>query len=233
MVNSNDWEELVEEVARSQKRAAPPSQTPQRRRAVVPNVLPPYMIKPAAPAQDGIDAKKWLAIAILLALVLTGGYFVYSKNYMAPPTPPESAVSNFDPSSSAQPATATGSAYLTGNGIVSAGDATHAVAVRYALESRLRPAGFLENLSAGQKIELHAAGDLKLPFDGKPLVVYALLYARLDEATEKRWREAGLFKNEVVPNTFLRAVTLANPESLSFLLDWHVEGILLKLPGRQ
>lgn len=234
MANNNDWDELVQQVARShaapQKLATPLSQPAQRRRAVVPNVLPPYMIKPAAPVQYGTDIRKWLAITILFAGVLTGGYFVYSKNTMAPTAPPaqtESALSN-----SAQPATGTTSVYSGGNGVVSTGIATQAVAVRYALESRLRPAGFLETLSAGQKIELRSVGDLKLPLDGKPLVAYALLYARLDEATEKRWRDAGLFKNEVVPNSFLRTVTLANPDSQSLLLDWHVEGILLKLPGR-
>src|ERR1043165_1279026 len=98
-----------------------------------------------------------------------------------------------------------------------------------ALSTRLRPAGFLDMLStAGRPVQVTKIERLKVDTDSKALKLRILLYAQLDADTEKQWRDAGMFAAELGgANPFLRTVTLANPEALERLFDWHVEGAIL------
>ncbi len=111
------------------------------------------------------------------------------------------------------------------------GNPSFSAASTCALENKLRPADYLEKLGAGQELKLKKVCELTMPGDGKPFVVYVVLYARLNGKTEQRWKDAELFKSGDTGDPFLRAITISSPKDLELLLDWHVEGCVLKRPG--
>ena len=71
--------------------------------------------------------------------------------------------------------------------------------------------------------------ELKLADDGTPTTIFCLLRARLDNATEKRWKDAGLLEADVSSESFVRSVTLKNRNDVDNLYDWHVESVALTL----
>lgn len=122
-------------------------------------------------------------------------------------------------------ATATGgSATLVAAGPEGAQTKYHA---HTALSNRLRPRTFLSSLQfAGKPPVFVPVKELKAPAPGRKQIVYCLMYAQLDPQTEKTWRDAKMFQDEVSPlSPFLRTVTLTGTESLEHLYDWHVESV--------
>lgn len=243
MNDDNDWEKLVREVERAQaaKRAqntprelAPGLDVQSRRRVpVVPNVLPRYMVKPAELVRQRSVLPAFLKVSIVLAVVLAGAYYL-RQNYEQPShqsaesVTPTVTVPATQQGSGGWSARGGGNRSDSGDG---SGSLEFRASIQSALEGRLRPAGVIEALYGNQKLEWLKISTMDLPKYGKPRVVSAVLYARLDDATEKRWRDAGLFKSEgIIATPFVRKVTISNREDLDLLLDWHVEGVVASLP---
>jgi hypothetical protein len=121
-------------------------------------------------------------------------------------------------------AAAGGSATLVAAGPEAAQTRHHAHTV---LSNRLRPRTFLSSLQfAGKPPVWTPVKELQPPAPGQKRIVYCLMYAQLDPQTEKTWRDAKMFQDEVSPlSPFLRTVTLTTRESLENLYDWHVESV--------
>jgi len=237
MQDKSEWEKLVRDVERAQvdesKRTTPfgkaaPAGPAANPRTAVPNVIPLYMQKHAAVQQETVESasngKKLLIFASLLAVVLIGGYYLF-KSSPQPEPQPEVTNAVVVP---ARNQLASGGNWGAGG---SGGAAAWRVAMQHSLRKRIRPNNFFDVLGGGQIIELKKVSSLELPKNGSPLTVYVVMYARPSEALESQWRNAGLFANEIGrANPFFRKVTVANPEQLDLLLDWHVEGVLTALP---
>lgn len=207
--------------AEASKRLAGIRATP-RRPPAVPRVLPPYLIAARNPAPQSASSPKYLLIAIILAASVAAAiYFAATRNTqetasVASPLTPSVAT---PPISAKTPSPSVARAELTPSVSTAASAA--------AFNNSLRPADFLETLGSGKKLDLKKFSSLTLPANGKPLIIKVVLYARLDDLTEQRWRAHGLFANESTTTTpFLRSVTLKDQDSLDLLLDWHVEGFL-------
>lgn len=101
------------------------------------------------------------------------------------------------------------------------------------LRERLRPKDFLDKFALAGKTPIFIpVSKLKLSVGGNPHILYCLLYALLDEATERSWKKAGMFRDEHGPaSPFLRTVTITTQETLDNLADWHVEGVSLDDPS--
>ena len=98
--------------------------------------------------------------------------------------------------------------------------------------SALRPANFLADLAAQGRLPKWVNRDeLVLPH-GKPLVVYVLFYAMLDNYTDQLWRRAGMFSHGAASlSPYLRQVTISDPDAMGCLTDWHVESVALEMPN--
>lgn len=214
---------LANKVAREPEHAAPAA---PRRPTAMPRGAPPYKPHSAASTVPTTQILKFFfAVALLLAAGLFAAYTLIPSS--SDPRQNEIAADGTPSTSSQNPNTDPN--YFGGGG--SDGNALFVMGIESTLATRLRPADFLDTLGAGQKVELKKISDVKLPPDGKPLVLYVVLYARLDDATERRWQESGLFKKDAANfSPFLRTLSIANREGLDNLLDWHVEGVLTKLP---
>ena len=87
-----------------------------------------------------------------------------------------------------------------------------------------------ESAMANMRLDAKSAAffpvsELKVPEDGSPTTIYCLLRARLDTATEKRWREGGLLQADASSESFVRKVTLKSRNDVDNLYDWHVESV--------
>ena len=211
MRHDDELDELVRELERTQAR--------------------PLRLRVKQPEADLRGIAMFVAGAIGLTVALACGVYFGQQNLIPSPQPEDALAPRGD--GVARPGGAL-SAQAQLNGGESSRNATFQSAMKSALENRLRPPGCLDPAVGRQYRKLQKVDDLHVPLNGKPLIVCAVLAARLDEVTERHWRDAGLLKNEsVVTNPFLRTVTLSNPEGLDYLLDWHVEGVWATSPLRK
>ncbi len=80
----------------------------------------------------------------------------------------------------------------------------------------------------GKPAEFFSVENLMRRADDYPITVSVLLRGQLDAYTEAAWREAGMFRDEVLlPSPFLRTVTITNSQAMQNLIDWHVEAVSL------
>ena len=243
MSNDNEWDKLIQAVEREQA-ARGVQDAPRelvsglgmyegrRMPPVVPNVLPAYIAKPAAARRKWAALWGFLKVSFGLVIILGGSYYLWQK-YRAPLG--DSAVRTVDNETSTASQHAPVGGISGGDGFRNAREnSEYRTSIQSALEGRLRPVDLIESIYGKQKVDWLKVSSMNLPKDGKPLIVFAVLYARLDDDTEKRWHDAGLFNNEgVVPTPFIRKITISNREGLDLLLDWHVEGILANNPLKQ
>ena len=236
MRNPEEWEKLVrevelEQIAQRNRNPSPPpgASLPRARGNVVPNVIPAYLEKhiPKPKPKPVKLPVAYLLIPVILVLSLGVAIFWYQSATTAqmvasavPSTPgavivPASGATKWD----AVAGTARDSGFRR--------------SVQQALENRLRPPGLLESMMGNQKIDWLKMSNLEAPPKGaQPLILYVVFFTLMDDATEKRWRDAGMFKREgVVATPFVRQVAITNSDTLNNLLDWHVEGVLKKYPG--
>lgn len=187
--------------------------------------------------RPGANTKFWkIARGLLYACVLLFlGTLLWSYfDSGSPSAPAETQPQAAAPAAAqAQPGvaavTTTGSLPAAGDGGVTLPAPARPSAEAVPYVNRLRPAGVLESLaSGGKQPELLSLDRVRLPIDGKPLQATVVLYAQLDERTERRWQEAKVLAKSVSsPNPFLKPVTIADANGLDLLRDWHVEGVVV------
>ena len=96
-----------------------------------------------------------------------------------------------------------------------------------------RPKDFLASFfPEGRLPQFTRAAELSPRADGKPMLVYCLLYSCLDDYTQRLWQRAGLFNAKpIMLSPFLLTVTIRDQAALDYLIDWHVESVALSLPN--